>query len=222
MTRPQAPRPIFSWKKFWVSSRHSTWARMGQLCVTESPSEPVHPGLQPSSSRRGRHREREPGTGEGTWAQNLHCAAQTHRGHSTPKRPDKSLSPSPVTEQSCHSPCPHCVCCGCSLFVFGCPLGTGRALRAQTHRVSYISTPVIIHPVISDWSVVFIICYSSVSCLKCFQSRHRKSCPVPNQTHAHAAELPGTKPFPNILVSTQHVETTQPSSAALVFPQRRL
>lgn len=190
--------------------------------MAESPSEPAHPGLQPTSSRRGRHREREPGTGEGVWAQNLLCAAQTHRGHSTPKRPGKSLSPRPVTEQTVTSlsltafaVVAHCLYLDIHWVLV-------KALRVQTRRVLCISTPVIIHPVISDWSVVFIICYSSVSCLKCFQPRHRKSCPVPNQTHAHTAELTGTKHFPNILVSTQHVGTTQLSSAILIFPQRRL
>jgi len=44
----------------------------------------------------------------------------------------------------------------------------------------------IIHPEDSDWSVVFIICCSSVSCLKCSQSRRRNSRPVPNsQAHKH-------------------------------------
>lgn len=156
MPWPWAPRPISSWKKLWVSPRHSTWAQMGQLCVAVSPSEPAHPGLQPTSSRRGRHREREPGTREGVWAQNLLCAAQTHRGHSTPETWQVPV-PLPSDRTNCHPPSPHCICCGCSLFVFGHPLGPGestespdKALRVQTHRVSCISTPVIIHPVISD------------------------------------------------------------------------
>lgn len=161
---------------------------MGQLCVAGSPSEAVHPGLQPTSSRRGRRREREAGTGEGVWAQNLLCAAQTHRGHSTPERLDKSLSPCPVTQQSCHSPSPHCVCCGCSLFVFGHSLGTGESTGSPDSLSFVYFNTMIIHPVISDWSVVFIICYSSVSCLKCLQPRHRKSCPVPNQTHTHTQQ----------------------------------
>lgn len=130
--------------------------------------------------------------------------------------------PLPSDKQNCHSPSPHCFAVAAHRLYLDIHCVLVKALRTQTHRVLCIFTPVIIHPVISDWSVVFIICYSSVSCLKCFQSRHRKSCPVPKQTHAHTAELTGTKHFPNILVSTQHVETTQPSSAALIFPQRRL
>ena len=69
-----------------------------------------------------------------------------------------------------------------------------KALGAETHRVSYVSTPMIIHPENSDRSVVFIICYPSVSCLKRSQSRHRNNRPVPRQpgTQAPAAELTGS------------------------------
>lgn len=136
--------------------------------------------------------EEEAGTGRGNQGGGLGtkpplCGPDTQ----WPQCPRETWSSCPETEQSCHFPSPNCVCCSCSLFVFGHPLGDFppvKALRAQTHRVSYISTPMIIHPVISDWSVVFITCYSSVSCLKCFQSRHRKSCPVPNQKHTHTQQ----------------------------------
>lgn len=188
-----------------------------------SPSEPAHPDLQPTSSRRGRHREREPGTGEGVWAQNLLCEAQTRRGHSTSERPDKSLSPCPVTQQSCHSPSPHCVSCGCSLFVFGHPLSTDESTESpDSQTFIYFNT--------SDYSssnlrlecgFYYLLLFSVLFKRFPVQAQEELPCAQPDR-HAQAAELTGTKSFPNILVSTQHVETTQLSLATLIFPQRRL
>lgn len=215
MPWPRAPRPVSSMEKalgeFWTQ-------HLGTDGAVVCGWEPLGASTPRFAAQEQQKRQAQ---GEGTrnwgevWAQNLLCVV-----HSTLERPGKSLSPCPVTSKAV-TPLPHtafAVVAHCLCLDIHCVLV--KALRTQNHRFLCIFTPVIIHPVISDWSVVFIFCYSSVSCLKCFQSRPRKSCPVPNQTHT--AELTGTKHFPNILVSTQHVETTQPSSAALICPQRRL
>lgn len=213
MPWPWTPRPISSWKKLWVSSRHSTWAQMGQLCVAGSPSEPAQ---QQQKRRAQGEGTRNQGGGLGT--KTLLCSPDTEA--TAPPRDLASPCPLAQWQNKLSPPFPHCVCCGCSLFVFGHPLGTGESTESpDSQSFVYFNT--------SDYSssnlrlecgFYYLLLFSVL--FKMFPAQAQEELPCA-QAHAHAAELTGTKHFPNVLVSTRHVETALLSSATLIFPQRK-
>lgn len=78
----------------------------------------------------------EAGTGRGN--QELGRGLGTKPPLCGPQHPRETWQvpvPLPSDKQSCHSPSPHCVCCGCSLLVLGHPLCPGESTENPKSQI---------------------------------------------------------------------------------------